>query len=640
MSTKHTRIAIIDKERCKPQKCNFECGLICPQNRQKKECIVLADIEDVGNSSKTAIISKSKKIAQINESICIGCGLCAKPPQNRGCPFGAVLIVNIPTEINGDIIMRYNANGFRLYRMPILKQGKVLGFIGQNGIGKSTIVNILSDKIKPNFEKFDTILSNSDIINKFKGTEMHKYMTKLYSGELAISIKPQHVDSLVHHLKSKKVDPSIKQYIQNKCKVDFNNPSQWITRVITTLELDKIINLKVCTLSGGELQRLVCATTFLTEANVYIFDEPTNYLDVRQRLNVAELIRELMDEHKYIAVIEHDLAILDYISDYICILYGKPSAYGVVSRPLSTSHGINEYFDGFISAENMRFRANEYDLRSLDVVEGEKILFSDTRIQYTENIIIYPSFELTIEAGDFPMEGSMTIIMGKNGTGKSTFINHIAKEMQSTISVKPQYLSVEQFAYPNGTYPTVGEFLMNNIRTSYINDLFRSDVVKPMMINTIEDRLLNELSGGEMQRFWIVYCLGQEAHIYLIDEPSACLDIEQRVTTTKMFKKFFMHNKKVGFIVEHDMMMAVSLGSEQNSQAVIVEQIVEQVSNDVIRKSLAKTPVEFKEGINDFLKSLNVTFHTGTFSRHKRPRINKPNSQKDKEQKQQNKYYD
>lgn len=630
MSSKLTRIAIIDKEKCKPTKCNFECGLICPQNRQGKNCVELVDIEDI------TISSSNKKIAKINESICIGCGLCAKPPQNRGCPFGAVMIVNIPTEISGDVIMRYNENGFRLYRMPILKVGKVLGFIGQNGIGKSTIVNILSNKLKPNFEKFGASMNDQEIITKFRGTEMHKYMTKLYNDELVISSKPQHVDSLVKHLKQKKVDPIVRQYIQNRCKCD--PMSEWYLNVINTLDLDKILDSKVQTLSGGELQRLVCATTLLTEANVYIFDEFTNYLDVRQRLNVAKLIREISNENRYIAIIEHDLAILDYISDYICILYGRPSAYGVVSRPLSTASGINDYFDGFIPSENMRFRSNEYDLGTLDVVESTGIKYSDSRIEYQANIVEFPSFKLNIEAGDFPIEGSMTIIMGKNGTGKSTFINHIAREMQSTISHKPQYLSVDHFQLPNGTYPTVGEFLFRNIKESYTNDLFKSDVVRPMMISTIEDRPLNELSGGEAQRFWITYCLGQKAHIYLIDEPSACLDIEQRVTTTKVFKKFFMHNKKVGFIVEHDMMMAVSLGSEQNSQAVLVEELVSDMN--IVRESVARKPTSFVVGVNDFLRSLNVTFHTSTHSRHKRPRINKANSVKDREQKAQNKYYD
>ena len=637
MSKKTTRIAIINKDKCKPTKCNFECGLICPVNRQKKECIRIIDIEDMG---------KKKKIANIVEDACIGCGLCTKSASNGGCPFGAIMIVNIPTELQPDIVNRYGQNGFRLYRMPILKQGKIMGLIGQNGIGKSTVVQILSDKIKPNFEIFETnALSNDEIVNKFKGNEMHKYMQKLYNNEFKISIKPQHVDSLIPYFKSKGFDYTVSRYIQLKCGETKEDEKMkqfdWYMTVITTLELDGIMESKVNTLSGGELQRLLCAIALLTEANVYIFDEPTNYLDIKQRLNIAKLIKMLASEDKYIAVIEHDLSILDYISDYISILYGQPSAYGIVSQPLSTANGINIYFDGYIPGENMRFRQYEYNNISLNSYEGEGMKFNNSSLKYNETSISFPSFRLTINAGIFPTEGSISVVMGKNGTGKTTFINYIANEMREVISHKPQYLSVDQFKSPNGTYPTVLEFLMNTIRDSYINELFRSDVLKPMAIENIADRCLNELSGGEMQRFWITYCLGKNAHIYLIDEPSACLDIEQRVIVTKVIKRFIMHNKKVAFVVEHDMMMAVALGCEVNSKAIIVDEMETIIENDKqIRRCQSFPPTNFDVGINNFLKILGVTFHTQSYGKHSRPRINKFGSMKDREQKSRGMYYE
>jgi len=201
--------------------------------------------------------------------------------------------------------------------------------------------------------------------------------------------------------------------------------------------------------------------------------------------------------------------------------------------------------------------------------------------------------------------------------------------MKKSISLKPQYLSVDQFKNSDDVYPTVLEFLHNNIKSSMTNEMFRTDVVKPMMIDKISDRKLNELSGGEMQRFWLVYTLGKDSHIYLLDEPSACLDIEQR---------FIIHNRKVAFVVEHDMMMAVSLGSETNSQAILIEEVSNE---DGFRVNRAKSPTSFALGINEFLKSMNITFHTKLeHAKHGRPRINKPNSTKDKQQKLDGKYYD
>jgi ATP-binding cassette subfamily E protein 1 len=73
----------------------------------------------------------------------------------------------------------------------------------------------------------------------------------------------------------------------------------------------------------------------IQKVQVYIFDEPTSYLDVKQRIKTAKLIRELQTPDNYVILVEHDLSILDYLSDFICVLYGQPAAYGVVTMPSS-----------------------------------------------------------------------------------------------------------------------------------------------------------------------------------------------------------------------------------------------------------------------------------------------------------------
>jgi ATP-binding cassette subfamily E protein 1 len=632
MSKKNIRVAIINKDRCKPNKCNFECGLVCPPNRQGKECIKLVNIEDSA-STNVVIGSKKKTTAIIIEDACISCGICVKV-----CPFSAIILVNVPTELSEHIIHRYGQNGFRLYKMPLLKQGKIFGIIGQNGIGKSSIMQMLANKMKPNFEEFNKIYSDDAIIAKFKGTEMFKYMTRLYNNDLKVSIKPQQIDMLIKQLQSKNLDPTFQQYIDKKNEYD--KSSDWYKLVINTLELFPLLNSNVITSSGGELQRLVCCTILLCKSDVYIFDEFTNFLDVRQKLNVATMIEKLLEGdgfNRYVVIVEHDLAILDYVSDYICILYGTPSAYGVVSQPLSTANGINTYFDGYIKSENMRFRQREHNLISLDVCESIDMKFNDFTIKYDPTTINYNNFKLNIMEGVVPVEGSLNIILGSNGTGKTTLIEYISRTIGSTVSYKPQYLSIDQFK-ENEKWPTVEDFLMNNIKTSYVDELFRSDVMIPMNIENIAKRKLDQLSGGELQRFWLVYCLGQNHHIYLIDEPSSMLDIEQRIIVTKVIKKFIVHNRKIAFIVEHDMMMAVSLGNELNANTIIVEKVdnVDNVGNGV-RESIAYSPTKFNIGLNRFLKSLDITFRTD--DKNKRPRINKLNSIKDKEQKANNKYY-
>ena len=131
----------------------------------------------------------------------------------------------------------------------------------------------------------------------------------------------------------------------------------WAT---TEAELNHVLDRDVKVLSGGELQRFAIAIVAIQQSDVYMFDEPSSYLDVKQRLTAAHMIRSLLDgEHgsrRFVMVVEHDLAVLDYLSDYICVLYGQAGAYGVVTMPFSVRVGINAFLAGFIPTENLRFR--------------------------------------------------------------------------------------------------------------------------------------------------------------------------------------------------------------------------------------------------------------------------------------------
>ncbi len=103
-----------------------------------------------------------------------------------------------------------------------------------------------------------------------------------------------------------------------------------------------------------------------------MFDEPSSYLDVKQRLKVSNIIRDLLEEEitKYIIVVEHDLSIFDYLSDFICVLYGVQGAYGVVTMPMSCKEGINVFLKGYIPSENMQFRNFELNFKISDQLEG------------------------------------------------------------------------------------------------------------------------------------------------------------------------------------------------------------------------------------------------------------------------------
>ncbi|QPG75148.1 Fe-S cluster-binding ribosome biosynthesis protein [Brettanomyces nanus] len=599
MSDKNTRIAVVSTDKCKPKKCRQECKKSCPVVKTGRLCIE---------------VEPKSKIAFISENLCIGCGICVKK-----CPFGAINIINLPTNLESQVTHRYSANSFKLHRLPTPRPGQVLGLVGTNGIGKSTALKILSGKLKPNLGRYDDPPDWEEIIRYFRGSELQNYFTKLLEDNIRAIIKPQYVDSIPHAIRGdeKRVGVLLKNRMERKDSAK---------HMIKALQLQHVLKREVAQLSGGELQRFAIAMTCIQKAAVYMFDEPSSYLDVKQRLKAAQVIRSLLNADTFIIAVEHDLSVLDYLSDFICILYGVPSVYGVVTFPAGVREGINIFLDGHIPTENMRFRTESLQFRLADASDN-------TLIEKTADFV-YPSmartqgeFKLTVEAGDFS-DSEIIVMMGENGTGKTTLCRLLAGKLEPdegskapklNVSMKPQKISPKFKG-------TVRQLFLKKIRASFLSPQFNTDVIKPLKIQDIVDENVMHLSGGELQRVAIILALGRPADIYLIDEPSAYLDSEQRIICSKVIRRFIIHSKKTAFIVEHDFIMATYMADR-----------VMVFEGEPSMSATAHKAESLLTGCNRFLKNLNVTFRRDPTSF--RPRINKLDSQMDKEQKLAGNYF-
>jgi ATP-binding cassette subfamily E protein 1 len=594
---KLTRIAIVSDDKCKPKKCRQECKRSCPVVRNGKLCIE---------------VTPASKISVISEELCIGCGICVKK-----CPFEAITIINLPKDLEKDTTHRYGPNSFKLHRLPVPRPGQVLGLVGTNGIGKSTALKVLAGKLKPNLGRFEGPPDWQEILAYFRGSELQNYFTKILEDNLKAIIKPQYVDAIPKAVKGT-VDKILTAKDERGIKA----------AMVADLDLGKVLDREIEPLSGGELQRFAIAVVCLQNADIYMFDEPSSYLDVSQRLRAARTIRALLRPTSYVIAVEHDLAVLDYLSDFICCLYGHPGAYGVVTLPFSVREGINIFLAGFIPTENLRFREVALSFKMSENSDAEEAAKKHCRYQYPDMVKTFtdeetkaPVFKLRVDAGEFT-DSEIIVLLGQNGTGKTTFIRMLAgltkadtdqQVPELNVSYKPQKIAPKFVG-------SVRQLLQKKIRDSYLHPQFVSDVTKPLNLDQVIDQEVGNLSGGELQRVAIILCLGQPADIYLIDEPSAYLDSEQRILAAKVIKRFVLHAKKTAFVVEHDFIMATYLAD----RVIVYEG---QASVDC----RAHTPQSLLTGMNLFLRGLEITFRRDPTNF--RPRINKLDSVKDKEQK-------
>jgi ATP-binding cassette subfamily E protein 1 len=540
----------------------------------------------------------------ISEEMCVGCGICV-----HKCPFEAIMIIGLPEALT-EPTHRYGPNGFALYGLPVPQVGKVTGILGPNGIGKSTAVQILSGTLVPNFS--EEAGNWEKVLEHYAGTALYDYFSDVIDGDIKVSQKPQYVDMIPKAFKGKTSE-----------LLDKTDERDKLPELVERLNLSHVMDRKITELSGGELQRVAIAACAAKDADFYFFDEISPYLDIYQRINTAQLIQEISEE-KAVLVVEHDLAILDMLADAVHVAYGEPGGYGVITHPKGVRVAINQYLKGFLPEENVRVRP-----------EAIKFEVHPPRVETDINTLLdYDAFSkkygegfaLSTDGGSLK-EGEVLGIVGPNGIGKSTFVKILAGEVEPDegeldldikIAYKPQYIKADS--------PMQVRYFLGGLSNKFNSSYFQTEIAKPLNIERLYDRMLTELSGGELQRVAIAACLCQDADMYILDEPSAHLDVEQRSMATRVIKRFAENNSKTAMVVDHDIYMIDML-----SERLIV------FEGEPAVYGKAHQPSSMQDGMNKFLANLDITFRRDEDT--SRPRVNKKESRLDREQKSKGEYY-
>ena len=584
------RIAVLIEEKCKPKSEAYDylkkwagsCGA---------ECIQM-------NGDKFKIL----------ETACPPCFVRAKH-----CPGGAVVVINLPAELKTDLIHRYSLNGFRLFRLPTPSRESVVGILGPNGMGKSTAFNILNGSIIPNLGDFEADeLWWEDVIQTLPRGELRDFLIDVSNSNITVALKPQYVDHI-----PKAVQGKVGQLLSS---VDERGVYQ---EMITKLGIGHLLERNLDQLSGGELQRVAICATLLKKADVYFFDEPSSYLDIHERMRIVKIIQELSEQSRVI-VIEHDLAVLDVLADLVHIVYGKKGAFGIFTPARSTRQAINAYLDGFLVEQNVRIRDKPIKFKT----------HNDRSNELGNPVVTWGGLEkklgdFNLKTGDGKVHQSEVVgVVGPNGTGKSTMIKILAGEHEydagwvtedASISYKPQHIDIEMDC-------DVQTWLNAEVGTKWRSGEYSVNVIRALGVDDLLTKQVCNLSGGEAQAVAIAICLGREADLYLLDEPSAHLDANARMQAAKAIRKTMESNEKAAFVIDHDVYFID-----------IVSDSLLVFEGEGGKSGMAEGPFKLRAGMNRFLQGVDVTFRRDHDS--KRPRINKNSSRKDREQRGKGDYY-
>ena len=585
------RIAILLNDRCHPKECQWECQAYCPPVRMGQECIV------EGPNGQPII----------SETLCIGCGICV-----HKCPFDAIKILNTPEASPEEIVHRYGYNGFRLYRLPSPPAQGITGLLGPNGTGKSSALRLLSGAETPNLGDFDRPGDWDRVLQHYRGTALHAHFEKVAKGTLRTALKPQYVDRLTE------VPATVREYVAEG-GLDPEGP-------LADLDLLGVADRKLGELSGGQLQLAAIARTLATDADLYLIDEPSSYLDIVHRLSVARILRRL-GASKSVLVVEHDLALLDYLADQAHLLYGEPAAFGVISHPIPMRTAINTYLTGYLKDENVRFRTEPVRFVAHPPKPTAR---ANTLVEFPALEKEYPRFHLSVAAGSLA-RGETVGLVGPNATGKTTFVKMLAGVETPTVgevspgvtvSYKPQYLRATQSAsLRERAAALAGD-------PSFDGKLFDRELVPGLHLDEVLDVALPDLSGGELQRAAVALALARPATLYLLDEPSAYLDADERMAMARLIRRQVERQAVSALVVDHDVYF-LDLASDAL--------MVFRPETEDYARGRGDGPFPMREGMNRLLATVDITFRRDAETL--RPRINREGSVLDREQRAKGEYY-
>ncbi|MDF2483914.1 MAG: heme transporter ATP-binding protein [Herbinix sp.] len=460
-----------------------------------------------------------------------------------------------------------------------LLKGEHIGLIGANGEGKSTFMNIVTDKLMPDEGKVEWAkhvhigyLDQHAVLEK--GMNLRSVLQSAFAYLFELEEKMNQICDTMGEAEGDSLDAMIEELgtIQELLSMhDFYIIDNKVDEIAHALGLDELgLDIDVTDLSGGQRTKLLLGKLLLEKPDILLLDEPTNYLDVQ---HIEWLKRYLNEYENAFILISHDIPFLNSVVNIIYHMENQElnryvgnydkflDVHEMKKRQLESAYNrqqkeIEELEDfvarnkARVSTRNMAM-SRQKKLDKMDVIElarekpKPEFNFKEAR---TAGRYIFQSEELVIgyeEPLSSPLNLSMErgdkiVLVGANGIGKTTLLKSIlglipAIDGKVTLG---DYLSIGYFEQEMG--PSTNTCLDELWKEfpGYTQYEIRSALAKCGLTTKHIESQVRVLSGGEQAKVRLCKLINRESNILLLDEPTNHLDVDAKEELKRALKAY------------------------------------------------------------------------------------------------------